>query len=162
MISYGYHLGFSLVADVLNGCQFDMWKCKLFTGPVRTHFLYDTDQYLMIIFMFFSENARVMVLAATNRPSELDEAILRRFTQIFEIGIPVQSERSKILQVVLKGENVEPDIDYDHIARLCEGFTGSDILELCKQAAFYPIRELLDNERNGRTLDVSILPSVST
>nr|CAB3469001.1 unnamed protein product [Digitaria exilis] len=99
------------------------------------------------------KNARVMVLAATNRPSELDEAILRRFTQIFEIGIPVQSERSKILQVVLKGENVEPNIDYDHIARLCEGFTGSDILELCKQAAFFPIRELLDSEKNGRKLD---------
>ncbi|AQK80941.1 P-loop containing nucleoside triphosphate hydrolase superfamily protein [Zea mays] len=99
------------------------------------------------------QNARVMVLAATNRPSELDEAILRRFTQIFEIGIPVQSERNKILQVVLKGENVEPNVDYDHIARLCEGFTGSDILEVCKQAAFYPIRELLDNERNGRKLD---------
>ncbi|KAG2608507.1 hypothetical protein PVAP13_4NG323600 [Panicum virgatum] len=99
------------------------------------------------------QNARVMVLAATNRPSELDEAILRRFTQIFEIGIPVQSERSKILQVVLKGENVEPGIDYDHIARLCEGFTGSDILELCKQAAFYPIRELLDSEKNGRNID---------
>ena len=107
--------------------------------------------------MPFAENARVMVLAATNRPSELDEAILRRFTQIFEIGIPVQSERSKILQVVLKGENVEPNIDYDHIARLCEGFTGSDILELCKQAAFYPIRELLDSEKNGRNIDVSLL-----
>jgi ATPase family AAA domain-containing protein 1 len=102
-----------------------------------------------------------MVLAATNRPSELDEAILRRFTQIFEIGVPVHSERSKILQVVLKGENVEPDIDYGHIARLCEGFTGSDILELCKQAAFYPIRELLDCEKNGRRPEVSIL-SLST
>ncbi|KAF2928484.1 uncharacterized protein [Oryza sativa Japonica Group] len=99
------------------------------------------------------QNARVMVLAATNRPSELDEAILRRFTQIFEIGIPVQSERSKILRVVLKGENVEPNINYDYIAGLCEGFTGSDILELCKQAAFYPIRELLNNEKDGRKAD---------
>jgi ATPase family AAA domain-containing protein 1 len=117
---------------------------------------------MMTCIVVFSENARVMVLAATNRPSELDEAILRRFTQIFEIGIPVQSERNKILQVVLKGENVEPNVDYDHIARLCEGFTGSDILEVCKQAAFYPIRELLDNERNGRKLDVSTLTSVST
>ncbi|CAN6295757.1 unnamed protein product [Urochloa humidicola] len=61
----------------------------------------------------------------TNRPSELDEVILNRFTQIFEIGIPVQSERSKILKVVQKGENVEPNIDYDHIARLCDCFTGS-------------------------------------
>mgnify|MGYP003702843953 CR=1 FL=1 len=110
----------------------------------------------MIYLYGFAENARVMVLAATNRPSELDEAILRRFTQIFEIGIPVQSERSKILRVVLKGENVEPNINYDYIAGLCEGFTGSDILELCKQAAFYPIRELLNNEKDGRKADVSI------
>ncbi|KAM0877539.1 hypothetical protein ACQ4PT_035432 [Festuca glaucescens] len=95
------------------------------------------------------QNARVMVLAATNRPSELDEAILRRFTQIFEIGVPVRSERSKILQVVLKGENVEPNINYDYIASLCDGFTGSDILELCKQAAFYPIREILSSEKDG-------------
>ncbi|KAI4971298.1 hypothetical protein ZWY2020_002212 [Hordeum vulgare] len=95
------------------------------------------------------KNARVMVLAATNRPSELDEAILRRFTQIFEIGVPSRSERSKILQVILKGESVESNIDYDYIASLCEGFTGSDILELCKQAAFYPIREILNSEKDG-------------
>ncbi|KAF3332298.1 ATPase family AAA domain-containing protein 1-like protein [Carex littledalei] len=97
------------------------------------------------------QHARVMVLAATNRPDELDEAILRRFTQIFEIGNPDQSERAKILNVILKGERVEEDINYDFIASLCEGFTGSDILELCKQAAFFPIREYLDEEKKGET-----------
>lgn len=96
-----------------------------------------------------------MVLAATNRPGELDEAILRRFTQIFEIGNPDQSERAKILKVVLKGERVEEDINYDFIASLCEGFTGSDILELCKQAAYFPIREYLDEEKKGETAHVS-------
>lgn len=99
----------------------------------------------------------MMVLAATNRPGELDEAILRRFTQIFEIGNPDQSERAKILKVVLKGERVEEDINYDFIASLCEGFTGSDILELCKQAAFFPIREYLDEEKKGETAHVSSL-----
>lgn len=97
------------------------------------------------------QNARVMVLAATNRPSELDEAILRRFPQAFEIGIPDRSERAKILKVILKGERIEEDIDYDQIARSCEGFTGSDIFELCKQAAYFPVRELLENEKNGNT-----------
>ncbi|CAL9084083.1 ATPase family AAA domain-containing protein [Musa troglodytarum] len=95
-------------------------------------------------------NARVMVLAATNRPSELDEAILRRFTQTFEIGMPDQSERAKILKVILKGENAEENIDYDYIANLCEGFSGSDILELSKQAAYFPVRELLNDEKNGK------------
>ncbi|EOA13468.1 hypothetical protein CARUB_v10026523mg [Capsella rubella] len=96
------------------------------------------------------QNARVMVLAATNRPSELDEAILRRFPQAFEIGMPDCQERAQILKVILKGERIEPNIDYDHVARLCEGYTGSDIFELCKKAAYFPIREILEEERKGR------------
>ncbi|TXG48557.1 hypothetical protein EZV62_024432 [Acer yangbiense] len=96
------------------------------------------------------QNARVMVLAATNRPSELDEAILRRLPQAFEIGFPDRRERAEILKVVLKGEKVEDDIDYDHLASLCDGYTGSDLLELCKKAAYFPIRELLDEERKGK------------
>ncbi|CAH9111057.1 unnamed protein product [Cuscuta europaea] len=97
------------------------------------------------------QSARVMVLAATNRPSELDEAILRRLPQAFEIGFPDRRERVEILKVILKGEKVEGNIDYDHIAGLCDGYTGSDLLDLCKKAAYYPIRELLDAEKNGRT-----------
>ncbi|KAG6513340.1 hypothetical protein ZIOFF_023664 [Zingiber officinale] len=96
------------------------------------------------------QNARVMVLAATNRPSELDEAILRRFTQTFEIGMPNQNERAIILKVILKGENVEENIDYEYLAALCQDFSGSDLLELCKQAAYFPIRELLNDEKNGK------------
>lgn len=107
------------------------------------------------------ENARVMVLAATNRPSELDEAIVRRFTQVFEIGKPNQSERVKILKVILKGEKVDESIDYEHIAALCEGFTGSDLLELCKQAAYFPIRDLLDNEKSGKSDSVSSVTCAS-
>ncbi|KAH7538290.1 uncharacterized protein LOC107414902 [Ziziphus jujuba] len=96
------------------------------------------------------QNARVMVLAATNRPSELDEAILRRFPQAFEIGIPGRKERAEILKVILKGENVEDNIDCDHIASLCEGCAGSDLLELCKKAAYSPVRDLLDEEKTGK------------
>ncbi|KAF5442682.1 hypothetical protein F2P56_035314 [Juglans regia] len=98
------------------------------------------------------QNARVMVLAATNRPSELDEAILRRLPQAFEIGIPDCKERAEILRVILRGERVEDNIDYDHIASLCEGYTGSDLLELCKKAAYFPVRDLLDEEKNGKQL----------
>ncbi|KAG6579307.1 ATPase family AAA domain-containing protein 1-B, partial [Cucurbita argyrosperma subsp. sororia] len=96
------------------------------------------------------QTARVMVLAATNRPSELDEAILRRLPQAFEIGIPDRRERAEILKVILKGERVESNIDYECVARLCEGYTGSDILELCKKAAYFPVRDLLDEEKKGK------------
>ncbi|KAF3538416.1 hypothetical protein F2Q69_00020579 [Brassica cretica] len=102
-------------------------------------------------------NARVMVLAATNRPSELDEAIMRRLPQAFEIGMPERKERAEILKVKLKGERVEPDIDYDHLARLCEGYTGSDIFELCKKEAYFPIREILEEERKWRPCPLSFI-----
>ena len=102
------------------------------------------------------ENSRVMVLAATNRPSQLDEAILRRLPQAFEIGVPDRGERAEILKVILKGESVEDNIDFDHIAGLCEGYTGSDLFELCKKAAYFPIREMLDEEKQGRPSPVSL------
>ncbi|WJX34302.1 hypothetical protein P8452_22427 [Trifolium repens] len=96
------------------------------------------------------QNARVMVLAATNRPSELDEAILRRFPQAFEIGMPNQKERAEILKIILKDERVEDNIDFGSIARSCKGYTGSDLFDLCKKAAYFPIRELLDYEKKGK------------
>jgi SpoVK/Ycf46/Vps4 family AAA+-type ATPase len=95
------------------------------------------------------QNARVMVLAATNRPSDLDEAILRRFAQLFKIGKPDRGDRVKILNVILKGENVNDKIDFDHLADLCEGYSGSDMFELCKQAAYIPVRNYLQDEKQG-------------
>ncbi|XWS38169.1 hypothetical protein CRYUN_Cryun19dG0107100 [Craigia yunnanensis] len=102
------------------------------------------------------QNARVMVLGATNRPAELDEAILRRFSQVFEIGRPDCNDREKILKVILKNERVEDTIDFDHIARLCEGYTGSDLLELCKQAAYIPLRDLLNEEKAGKIRQLQV------
>ncbi|PSS11237.1 ATPase family AAA domain-containing protein [Actinidia chinensis var. chinensis] len=98
------------------------------------------------------QNARVMVLAATNRPSDLDEAILRRLPQVFEIGKPDCGDREKILEVILKDERVDDNIDFNHIASLCEGYTGSDLLELCKKAAYIPLRDFLQEEKSGTRL----------
>lgn len=99
------------------------------------------------------QKALVVVLGATNRPDDLDEAILRRFSRTFEVGVPGRSERAKILKVILKDEKVEEDINYDHIAGLCEGYTGSKLLDLCKQAAYFPVKEVLCDEENGRVSD---------
>ena len=52
--------------------------------------------------------------------------------------------------MILKGEKVEESIDFDYIAILCEGYTGSDLLELCKKAAYFPVRDLLDEEKKGK------------
>ncbi|KAH7431653.1 hypothetical protein KP509_08G059000 [Ceratopteris richardii] len=77
------------------------------------------------------QDARVMVLAATNRPWELDEAILCRLPRAFEVGMPNEKERAHILRVILKDENVDPDLDYDKLAALCDNYSGSDLKEIC-------------------------------
>ncbi|KAH7431652.1 hypothetical protein KP509_08G058900 [Ceratopteris richardii] len=85
------------------------------------------------------QDARVMVLAATNRPWELDEAILRRLPRAFEVGMPNEKERAHILRVILKDENVDPDLDYDKLAALCDNYSGSDLKEICWQAVFFAV-----------------------
>eukprot|EP01018_Ginkgo_biloba_P028749 Gb_32288 [translate_table: standard] len=87
-----------------------------------------------------------MVLAATNRHEELDEAILRQLPRPFEVGMPGCKERATILEVI-KDENVKENIDYDYIASLCEGYSGSDLTNLYKQATYSIIRELLEQEK---------------
>ena len=101
-----------------------------------------------------NEHARVMVLAATNRPWEVDDAILRRLPRSFEVGLPDYAQRVDILSVILRGEPLSPgflgpapDAPVFQIARATERYSGSDLKELCKQAAYGPIRDLLDAER---------------
>ncbi|CAK9166622.1 unnamed protein product [Ilex paraguariensis] len=90
-----------------------------------------------------------MVLAATNHPLDLDEAILRRLPQVFENGKPNRGDRAKIPKVILKDERTDDNIDFDHIASLCEGSTGCDLLDVYKQAAYFPVRDFLQYEKNG-------------
>ena len=102
-----------------------------------------------------NENARVMVLAATNRPREVDEAILRRLPRSFEVGLPNLEQRIDIIKVILKDEHMEPgffgpgpDPPVLKIAKATDRYSGSDLKELCKSAAMGPIRDLLASERN--------------
>ena len=101
-----------------------------------------------------NEHARVMVLAATNRPWEVDDAILRRLPRSFEVGLPDYAQRVDILSVILRSEPLAPgflgpapNAPVFQIARATERYSGSDLKELCKQAAYGPIRDLLDAER---------------
>eukprot|EP00899_Mesostigma_viride_P014106 jgi/Mesvir1/22697/Mv14113-RA.1 len=116
------------------------------TASMKTEFMSLWDGFAT------DHNARVMVLAATNRPWELDEAILRRLPRAFEVGMPGRDERKSILKTILRGEALEPGFNYDALADATEGYTGSDLNELCKQAAYHPIREFLAEERRQASL----------
>ncbi|KAG8444218.1 hypothetical protein GDO86_009415 [Hymenochirus boettgeri] len=86
---------------------------------------------------------RVLVMGATNRPQELDEAVLRRFTKRVYVSLPNEETRLLLLKNLLsKQGNPLSQKELSQLARLTEGYSGSDITALAKDAALGPIREL--------------------
>ncbi|KAG6530413.1 hypothetical protein ZIOFF_012645 [Zingiber officinale] len=90
---------------------------------------------------------RILVLAATNRPFDLDEAIIRRFERRIMVGLPSPQSRELILKKLLSKEKVD-GIDYKEVAMMTEGYSGSDLKNLCVTAAYRPVKELLQRERS--------------
>lgn len=90
---------------------------------------------------------RVLVLAATNRPFDLDDAIIRRFERRIMVGLPDKDNRERILRTILEKEAVADDLDFAELANTTEGFSGSDLKNLCTVAAYRPIRELMKEEQ---------------
>ncbi|MBA0552230.1 hypothetical protein Golob_023060 [Gossypium lobatum] len=93
------------------------------------------------------QNERILVLAATNRPFDLDEAIIRRFERRIMVGLPGAENREKIFRTLLGKEKVEDGLDFTELALMTEGYTGSDLKNLCTTAAYRPVRELIQQER---------------
>uniref|UniRef100_A0A5B6Z5N2 AAA+ ATPase domain-containing protein n=1 Tax=Davidia involucrata TaxID=16924 RepID=A0A5B6Z5N2_DAVIN len=89
---------------------------------------------------------RILVLAATNRPFDLDEAIIRRFERRIMVGLPSAENREMILRTLLAKEKVE-DLDFKELGTMTEGYSGSDLKNLCTTAAYRPVRELMQQER---------------
>jgi transitional endoplasmic reticulum ATPase len=95
----------------------------------------------------------VIVIAATNRPNAIDEALRRggRFDREIEIGIPDMNGRLEILQVHTRGMPLSPELngegkDAGKLKRIAEhthGFVGADMESLCKEAAMHSLRRYL-------------------
>ena len=89
--------------------------------------------------------AQVIVVGASNRPWAIDKAILRRMPRPFLIDIPDCQQRKEILKKVLQHETVA-DLDYDFLASSTEGYSGSDLKELCRAALLAPVQDLMREE----------------
>jgi len=88
----------------------------------------------------------VMVLAATNRPDMIDPALLRsgRFDRLLMIGPPDKSGRHEILKIhTAKIPNAE-DVQLEELSELTEGYVGSDLEALCREAVMLAMRENLE------------------
>ncbi|KAF8032412.1 hypothetical protein BT93_D1356 [Corymbia citriodora subsp. variegata] len=88
----------------------------------------------------------VIVIGATNKPQELDDAVLRRLVKRIYIPLPDENVRRLLLRNKLKGQSFSlPSGDLERLARDTEGYSGSDLQALCEEAAMMPIRELGTN-----------------
>uniref|UniRef100_A0A914DVN1 microtubule-severing ATPase n=1 Tax=Acrobeloides nanus TaxID=290746 RepID=A0A914DVN1_9BILA len=108
---------------------------------VKTEFLLQFDGCMS------KQTDRILVLGATNRPHELDDGILRRFPKRIFIDLPDVNTREALLQKTFtKGGRslrlaIEPE-EWRSFAESLEGYSHSDIVALCREAAFLPLRDM--------------------
>ncbi|XP_062869917.1 katanin p60 ATPase-containing subunit A-like 2 [Trichomycterus rosablanca] len=95
-------------------------------------------------------NDLVFVLAASNLPWELDNAMLRRLEKRILVGLPSGPARNAMIHHWLPpisntgGVALQTELDYDLLAQETEGYSGSDIRLVCKEAAMRPVRKIFD------------------
>jgi transitional endoplasmic reticulum ATPase len=85
----------------------------------------------------------VVVIAATNRPDIIDPALLRsgRFDRLIMIGAPDKSGRLEVLKIHAKGIPNADDVNLEELAELTEGYVGSDLAALCREAVMLALRD---------------------
>ena len=91
---------------------------------------------------------RILVLGATNRIQDIDEAILRRMPKKFAVSLPTAPQRLRILGLILKDTRIDKaNFDLEYLVRVTAGMSGSDIKEACRDAAMAPVREFIRKKR---------------
>lgn len=92
-----------------------------------------------------TSRGQVIVIGATNIPDSLDPALRRpgRFDREITIGVPDQKGRLEILQIHSRGMPLEEDVDLERVAGLTGGYTGADLLAICREAAMHRLRIIL-------------------
>ena len=107
--------------------------------------------------------SRVVVLAATNLPDNLDPALRRpgRFDREIEVPIPDRAGRRQILAIHTRGMPLHEDVDLDHLAAITHGFVGADLEALCREAAMACLRDVVSGDGarllEGGEVDVEAL-----
>jgi SpoVK/Ycf46/Vps4 family AAA+-type ATPase len=125
--------------------------------------------------------ARVIVVAATNRPAAIDAAVMRRLPRKFHVALPDADAREAILRLFVGRAALDadaadadaadaadaaalsaslPDVNCKLVARLTEGFSGSDLENLCKTAMMQVLREYLQQETSFNAGLTTVTPTM--
>lgn len=100
------------------------------------------------------------IMVATNRPYDLDDAILRRLPRRLLIDLPLEKDREAILKIHLKDERLDPSISLPMLAKLTPFYSGSDLKNLCVAAALACVHE--ENKMNTTVLTTTTNTTTNT
>ncbi|USA38833.1 CDC48 family AAA ATPase [Pelagerythrobacter marinus] len=108
--------------------------------------------------------SNLVVIAATNRPDAVDEALRRpgRFDREIVIGVPDEKGRREILSIHTRGMPLGDRVDPDELARVTHGFVGADIAALAREAAIDAVRRIMPKlDLDERTIPPEVLDNLS-
>lgn len=108
---------------------------------IKTEFLVQFDGAKV------DDSQQILLIGATNRPHEIDEAARRRLVKRIYVPLPTEDERLEMIkQLISKYKNniFNDPTNNDKLVQLTEGYSGSDIFNLCREATFEPLREVID------------------
>ncbi|XP_016965116.1 fidgetin-like protein 1 [Drosophila biarmipes] len=107
-----------------------------------------------------NEEVRLLVIGATNRPQELDEAVRRRFVRRLYVPLPTKEARQKIIEKILRQVKHSLDAtEINELAELTDGYSGADVDSLCRYASMAPLRLLTPDQME--VIETHQLPAVN-
>jgi len=107
-----------------------------------------------------SSHNQILIVGATNRPFDVDPAVLRRMPRSFFVGPPDHTGRAAVLRTMLAGVPLCPGFDVDALAGATDMYSPSDLRELLRQAAQAPLAEAREAAIRGGKVRPSDLPSL--
>eukprot|EP00817_Percolomonadidae_sp_ATCC50343_P007436 CAMPEP_0117427210 /NCGR_PEP_ID=MMETSP0758-20121206/7113_1 /TAXON_ID=63605 /ORGANISM="Percolomonas cosmopolitus, Strain AE-1 (ATCC 50343)" /LENGTH=131 /DNA_ID=CAMNT_0005212729 /DNA_START=640 /DNA_END=1032 /DNA_ORIENTATION=+ len=108
-------------------------------------------------------NEGITIVGATNMPGMIDPAALRRFTYKYEVPIPTDEDRRKMLSIFLKHDKVADNFDYQAIVQASKNLTGSDLKNALEQAAQTNLKQSIKQwEQEEATEEKKQLPPLTT
>ena len=118
------------------------------SGMVKAEFMTHWDGLTSA--NIYGEQQRILILGATNRIQDIDEAILRRMPKKFPVSLPTAPQRLRIYALLLKDTKVDKsNFDLEYLVRVTAGMSGSDLKEVCRDAAMVPVREYIRSKRSA-------------
>ena len=89
----------------------------------------------------------VIVLAATNMPWDLDEALRRRLEKRVYIPLPDIHSRKALFLLNMKDVELDSDVDFDTLAEKSAGYSGADVANVCRDASMMSVRRIMEQAR---------------